>query len=132
VDPVSLAATALGAGLSAGLAVVGATVAALDTLRSPPGTADPALGAPLYLLAAGTLGGLVLAGVVAWRLLAPLDSTYRRGGLALVSAFATVPTMQLYQPLDVAFGTPALLAAAALAAGAAWLLSRRARRIAAT
>jgi len=132
VDSVSLAATALGAGLSAGLALVGATVAALDALRPPPGAAEPALGAPLYLLAAGTLGGLVLAGVVAWRLLAPLDSTYRRGGLALVSAFATVPIMQLYQPLDAAFGTPALLAVAALAAAAAWLLSRRARRIAAT
>jgi hypothetical protein len=132
VDPVSLAATALGAGLSAGLALVGATVAALDSVRPPPGTANPALGAPLYLLAAGTLGGLVLAGVVAWRLLAPLHSTYRRGALALVSAFATVPIMQLYQPLDTAFGTPALLAAAAMAAGAAWLLSRLARRIAAT
>jgi hypothetical protein len=132
VDPVSLAATALGAGLSAGLAVIGATVAALDAVRPPPGSVEPSLGAPLYLLAAGTLGGLVLAGVVAWRLLAPLASTYRRGGLALVSAFATVPIMQLYQPLDAAFGTPALVAAAALAAGAAWLLSRRARRLAAT
>jgi hypothetical protein len=133
VDPVALAATALGAGLSAGLALVGATVAALDAVRPPAGTVEPALGAPLYLLAAGTLGGLVLAGVVAWRLLAPLDSTYRRGGLALVSAFATVPIMLLlYLPLDAAFGTPALVAAAALATGAAWLLSRRARRIAAT
>ena len=131
MDPVSLAATALAAGLSAGLALVGVTVAALDAVRPPRGTPDPSLGASLYLLTAGTLGGLVLAGVVAWRLLAPLDSTYRRGGLALVSAFATVPIMQLYQPLDAAFGTPALLAAAALAAGGAWLLSRRARRIAA-
>jgi hypothetical protein len=132
VDPVSLAATSVGAGVSAGLALVGGTVAALDAMRPPPGTAEPALGAALYLLVAGTLGGLVLAGVVAWRLLAPLDSTYRRGGLALVSAFATIPIMQLYRLLDAAFGTPALLAAAALAAGAAWLLSRRARRIAAT
>ncbi len=132
MDPVALAATALGAGLSAGLALVGATVAALDAMRPPPGTAEPVGSAGLYLLAGGTLGGLVLAGVVAWRLLAPLDSTYRRGGLALVSAFATVPIMLLYQPLDAAFGTPGLLAAAALAAGAAWLLSRRARRIAAT
>ena len=132
MDPIALAGTAIGAGVSAGLALVGATVAALDAVRPPPGTADPALGAPLYLLAAGTLGGVVLAGVVAWRLLAPLDSTYRRGGLAMVSAFATVPIMQLYRPLDAALGTPALLAAAGLAAGAAWLLSRRARRIAAT
>jgi hypothetical protein len=131
VDPVSLAAAALGAGLSAGLALVGATVAAVDAVRPPPGTADPALGAPLYLLAAGTLGGLVLAGVVAWRLLAPLASTYRRGGLALVSAFATIVVMQIYRPLDAAYGPPALLAGAALACALAWILTRRARRIAA-
>jgi hypothetical protein len=131
VDPVSLAATALSAGLSAGLAVVGVTVAALAAVRPPPGSAEPARSAGLYLLAAGTLGGLVLAGVVAWRLLAPIDSTYRRGGLALVSAFATVLVMQIYPPLDAAFGTPALLGTAALAGATALLLSRRARRMAA-
>ena len=132
MDPLSLAAAATGAGLSAGLALVGMTVAALSAVRPPAGASEPALGAPLYLLLAGTLGGLLLAGVLTWRLLAPLHSTYRRGGLALVSAFATVPLMQVYRLLDFAFGPPALLAAAALAAGAAWLLVRRARRIAAT
>jgi hypothetical protein len=131
VDPVSLAAVALAAGLSAGLALVGATVAAIAALRPPPGTTEPALGAPLYLLLLGTLGGLVLAGVVAWRLLAPLQSTYRRGGLAIVSAFATVVVMQIYRPLDAAFGIPALVVAAAVAAALAWILSRRARRMAA-
>ena len=131
MDPVSLVATALGAGLSAGLALVGATVAAIAVLRPPEGTTQPALGAPLYLLLAGTLGGLVFAGVVAWRLLAPLRSTYRRGGFALVSAFATVVFMQIYRPLDAAFGPPALLAAAATASGLAWWLARRARRMAA-
>jgi hypothetical protein len=133
MDPVSLAVAALGAGLSAGLALVGVTVAGLDAIRPPPGTGEAAaLGAPLYLLAAGTLGGLILAGVVTWRLLAPLDSTYRRGGLALVSAFATVPAMLVYPPLHAVLGATALLAAAALAGGAALLLSRRARRIAAS
>ncbi len=130
MDPVALAVTALGAGLSAGVALIGVTVAALDAVRPPPGTTNPDLGAPVYLLAVGTLGGLVLAGVVAWRLLAPLDSTYRRGGLALVSAFGAVLVMQIYPLLDSAFGTPALLAAAGLAAGVALLLSRRARRLA--
>jgi hypothetical protein len=105
-------------------------VAAIAAIR-PAAGADPGLGAPLYLLLAGTLGGLLLAGVVTWRLLAPLGSTYRRGGLALVSAFATVPFMQLYRPLDIAFGPAALIAAAAAASLAAWLLVRRARRIAA-
>ena len=130
MDPVSLVAAALGAGLSAGLALVGMTVAALAALRPPPGTVEPAGGSALYLLAAGTLGGLVLAGVVTWRLLAPLQSTYRRGGLALVCAFATVVVMQIYRPLDAAFGVPALLATSALACAVAWLLTRRARRMA--
>jgi hypothetical protein len=130
MDPVSLTAVALSAGLSAGLALVGATVAALAALRPPAGTTEPALGAPLYILLFGTVGGLVLAGVVAWRLLSPLQSTYRRGGLALVSAFATVAVMQIYRPLDAAFGFPALLVAAAIAAALAWMLARRARRMA--
>jgi NhaP-type Na+/H+ or K+/H+ antiporter len=132
MDPVSLVAAALGAGLSAGLALVGVTVAATAALRPPAGTTEPALGAPLYLLLFGTLGGLLLAGVVAWRLLRPLQSTYRRGGLALVSAFATVVLMQIYRPLDAAFGVPALLVAALLAGAAALLLAHRARRMAAT
>ena len=131
MDPVSLVAAAVGAGLSAGLALVGATVAVLSALRPPPGTTEPAVGAPVYLLLGGTVGGLVLAGVVVWRLLAPLHSTYRRGGLALVAAFATVVVMQIYRPLDAAFGIPALLGTAALAALLAWRLARRARRLAA-
>jgi hypothetical protein len=132
MDPVSLVAAALGAGLSAGLALVGATVAATAALRPPAGTTEPALGAPLYILLFGTLGGLLLAGVVAWRLLRPLQSTYRRGGLAMVSAFATVVLMQIYRPLDAAFGVPALVGGAVLTAGLAWLLARRARRMAAS
>ncbi len=131
MDPVSLVAAALGAGLSAGLALGGATVAATAALRPPAGATEPVPGAPMYLLLFGTLGGLVLAGVVVWRLLSPLQSTYRRGGLALVSAFATVVIMQVYRPLDAAFGVPALLAAAATAGALAWLLARRARRMAA-
>ena len=130
MDPVSLAATALGAGLSAGLALVGVTVAMLEAVRPAAGAGDPTAGGALYLLMAGTLGGLVLAGAVTWWLLAPIDSTYRRGGLSLVSAFATVPAMLIYPPLHAALGTPALLGAAALAATAALLLCRRARRLA--
>jgi hypothetical protein len=130
MDPVPLVATALGAGLSAGTALVGATVAGIAALRPAGGTGEPAVGLPLALLLAGTVGGLLLAGVVAWRLLGPLTSTYRRGGLSLVAAFATVVVMQIYRPLDAAFGIPALLAAATLAGIVAWLLSRRARGMA--
>jgi hypothetical protein len=106
-------------------------VAAVDALR-PAAGAGEAAGTPFYLLTAGTVAGVVLAGVVAWRLLAPLDSTYRRGGFALVSAFATVPAMLVYPLLHSVFGRPALLGVAALAGGAALLLSRRARNLAAS
>jgi hypothetical protein len=132
MDPISLATAALGAGLFTGLALVGVTLAGVDALRPAPGTGETAAGAPFYLLTAGTLGGLVLAGLVTWRLLAPLESTYRRGGFALVSAFATVPAMLVYPLLHEAFGRAALLATAALAGGAALLLTRRARHLAAS
>jgi hypothetical protein len=131
MDPISLTVAALGAGLSTGLALVGVTVATVDALRPAPGTGEAA-GTPFYLLTAGTLAGLVVAGVVTWRLLAPLGSTYRRGGFALVSAFATVPTMLVYPPLHSVFGRPALLLVAALAGAAALLLFRRARNLAAS
>jgi hypothetical protein len=49
----------------------------------------------------------------------------------MVSAFATVVLMQIYRPLDAAFGVPALLGGAVLSAGLAWLLARLARRMAA-
>jgi hypothetical protein len=101
-------------------------------LRPPPGIGQAAAGAPFYLLAAGTLGGVVLAAGVTWWLLAPLDSPYRRGGLALVSAFATIPAMLVYPPLHAAFGRAALLATAAASGGAALLLTRRARRLVAS
>jgi hypothetical protein len=35
----------------------------------------------------GTVTGVFLAGGVAWALMKPVDSNYRRGGLAMVSAF---------------------------------------------
>ncbi len=127
MDPVALATTALGAGVAAGLALIGVTVAGVEAIRPAPGD----YGAPLYLLAAGTLGGLVLSGVVTWWLLASFPSTYRRGGLAMVSGFATVPAMLIYPPIHAALGSPALLAVAALAATLALVLIRRARRLAA-
>ena len=59
-------------------------------LRTDATSPAPQLGAPLYLLFFGTMAGLVLAGVVAWRLLDPILSVYRRGGLSVVSGLATV------------------------------------------
>jgi hypothetical protein len=125
VDPVRLALLAMGSGMSFGLAAVSLTVIGVDLAR--PRTPPPTLaaGPAFYLLVFGTLGSLMLAGAVAWHLLAPIPSTYRRGGLSLVTGFATVLPMLLCMAANQLAGRAGLtvLAVAALAVGiglAAW------------
>jgi hypothetical protein len=127
VDPIGLAATSAGAGMAAGLAIISASVATVGLVRSPAG--EPGLSLALVLLLAGTLGGLLLAGITTWHLLASVDSAYRRGGLALVSSFATVILMLVTMPLNQLTGPAGLLGLAALAAVLGLVLARRARRI---
>jgi hypothetical protein len=129
MDPIGLAATAAGAGMAAGLAVISTTVATVGLVHSPAAGAEPDLGAPLALLLAGTLGGLLLAGITTWHLLARVESAYHRGGLAMVSSFATVVLMVVTMPLNQLAGRVGLLGLAALAAVLALLLARRARRL---
>ena len=128
MDPIGLAVASAGAGMASGLAVISTTVAAVGLVRSPTAGAEPDLGAPLALLLAGTLGGLLLAGVITWNLLR-VDSAYHRGGLALVSSFATVVLMLVTMPLNQLAGRAGLLGLAAVAAVLALLLARRARRL---
>jgi hypothetical protein len=128
VDPIGLAAASAGAGMAAGLAVISSTVVAVGMIRGP-SAGTPDLGAPLALLLAGTFGGLLLAGIITWQLLARIASTYRRGGLALVSSFATVILMLVTMPLNQAAGRAGLLGLAAAAAGIGLLLAKRARRL---
>lgn len=129
MDPIGLAATSTGAGMATGLAVISSTVVVVGLVRGPGAGPTPDFGAPLALLLAGTMGGLLLAGVVTWHLLDRVASAYRRGGLAMVSSFATVILMLVTMPLNQAAGRTGLLALAAMAAGAGLLLARRARRL---
>ena len=115
--------------MATGLAVISSTVVAVELVRGPTAGTAPDLGGPLALLLAGTFGGLLLAGVVTWHLLARIDSAYRRGGLALVSSFATVILMLVTMPLNQAAGRAGLLGLAAAAGGAGLVLARRARRL---
>jgi hypothetical protein len=128
MDPIRLALLAMGSGMAFGLAVVSLVVVGVDLLR--PATPPPALatGPAFYLLVLGTLAGLVLAGLVAWRLLAPVLSTYRRGGLSVVTGFATVLPMLLCMAANQLAGRSGLLALAGLAFLTAVLLGSRARR----
>lgn len=126
MDPLGLAVAAVGSAVASGLAVVAATTLTVDALR-PAGGAGPDLGAPFQVLLWGTVAGIALAAVVAWRLLSPLGSAYRRGGLALVSAFATVIAMLVCIPVNQTLGRAGLAGLAALSLGVAALLGRRAR-----
>ena len=117
------AATALGTALAA-LTLFGVRALIGDTPASDtPVTTGPA---PLLLLA-GTMAALLLSAGVAWHLLAPIDSYYRRGGLAMVSAFGTFVMAVLATPLHHFLGPIALLALA-LFAGATGLVLARERR----
>jgi hypothetical protein len=121
----------MGSATTFGLAVVSATVLGVDLIRGAPTGQDPALGAPLYLLFFGTLAGLVLASAVAWRLLAPIVSTYRRGGLSMASGLATVLLMLLCIPAHQLGGRAGLAGLGLAALLVSWALARRSRRAAA-
>jgi hypothetical protein len=120
-----IAAVATGA-VSLGLVVITATVLGVDALRSgQPASLNPAL----YLLFGGTLGGILAASGMAWWLLGPIESTYRRGGLAMVCGFATVLLMLICIPVHQFLGRSGLFALMAMSTLTAALLARHARRL---
>lgn len=123
----SFLAAALASAVSAGLTAITATVLLADALRGRNGSAN--LEFRFYLIAAGTLAGLVLAGFVAWQLLKPVSSAYRRGGLAMVAAFATVILMLICTAVFEFFGRTGLLALLAISALTSTLLAFQTRRL---
>lgn len=120
----------MGSAVALGLAAISTTVLGVDLLRPDQLGSTPTFGGAFYLLVGGTLGGIALAGVFAWWLLAPIGSVYRRGGLAVVSSFATILAMLVSMPVNQLWGRRGLAALAALALGLSLLLARRARRLA--
>jgi hypothetical protein len=119
-------ARAVSCAVSFGLVVITATVLGVDALRTRTGPAN--LDLTFSLLAIGTLSGILLASFSAWRLLAPLESVYRRGGFSIVAGFATVLLMLICIPVNQLIGRPGLLLLLLLFGGAAWGLSRQLRR----
>jgi hypothetical protein len=127
VGPIRLVVLAMGSAVAFGLAIVSTTVLGVDLLRADSSAAAPQLGAPLYLLFFGTMAGLVLAGVVAWRLLDPILSIYRRGGLSIVSGLATVVAMLICIPVHQLAGRGGLAGLGVLAVVVSLLLARLVR-----
>lgn len=116
----------LASAVSLGLLVITGTVFLVDALRR--GGQPANLDLSFYLLVGGTLAGIFGAAYSAWRLLAPVGSVYRRGGLAIVSAFATVLLMLVCIPVNQLLGRHGLLLLLATSAALAIILSRQARR----
>jgi hypothetical protein len=116
--------TVAASSVSLGLVIITATVLGVDTLRSG-SDRTPAL----YLLFSGTMAGILVAAGAAWWLLGPVQSTYRRGGLAMVCGFATVLLMLICIPVHQLLGRSGLLIFMAVCAAVAALLVARARRL---
>lgn len=72
----------------------------------------------------GALAGIFAAGLVAWSLLAPLGSVYRRGALSLTAGIGTLIGMMLAVPFDMVGRQPGLLLFLALLGTTAWRLRR--------
>jgi hypothetical protein len=125
--PVRFVAAVVACAVSAGLLVITATVLGVDALRTDSGPAN--LNRSFYLLVAGTLSGILLAAYVAWHLLAPVDSTYRRGGLSIVSAFATIALMLICIPIHQLLGRTGLLILLGLSGLTTLALAHQARRL---
>lgn len=130
MGPARFVVSAMGAAVAVGLTVISLALIGVDRLRAAAPAANPGEGPALYLLTIGTLGGLLAAGVVAWWLLAPILSLYRRGGLSIVSAFATVLAMLLCIPAHQLAGSAGLAVLAAAALLLAVVLGRWSRRLA--
>ena len=120
-------AAALAGAVSIGLTVITATVLVADALRSGYGPANLEL--RFYWIVGGTLAGVLLAGFAGWRLLEPVTSTYRRGGLAMVSAFATVVLMLICARIFELFGRNGLLAFLGVCAVTSALLAHQVQRL---
>ncbi|MDH4130958.1 MAG: hypothetical protein OEW17_01720 [Gemmatimonadota bacterium] len=132
-DHVGLALRAIAAGVLAG---VGATALALFVVRglqaqAPVPSTPVTTGLIPNLILAGWLGGACIAALLAGWVMKPIASSYRRGGFAMVAAFAALALALVTMPADAMFGRSGLLTlgAAGLAGGAAlaWRSRRRAR-----
>lgn len=131
-DRVPLAIAAVGAAAAVAVSWFSVVTFATATLRDQSVTeiaaVDPSA-AYVNILLYGIPVGLGLAGVTGWMLMRPIESLFRRGGLAVVGALAgTVLAMMLTFTAHAALGSGALIGLAVLAAVVALRLGLRARR----
>ncbi len=126
-EQVGLAFRAMLSGALAGLTLIAAAMWLMRTLqaagRAPTAPTPGDAVATLVLLA--WVGGAGIAGLLAWGLMAPIRSAYRRGGFAMVAGFGTLPLAFVTAPVDALLGRWGLLGLAAASASCGALLARR-------
>jgi hypothetical protein len=129
-EHVGLALRSLASGIGAGTGVTALVLALTRGIQaSSPAPAVPSTsGLVANLVLTGWLGGAALAAAVAWTLLRPIRSSYRRGAFAMVAGFATLATALITMPLDALFGRWGLLGLAGAGLAFAALLGRSAWR----
>lgn len=132
-DQVPLAAAALPFAILLGTALEALVLWGVRTLLldAPPSDSPVVTGPAGNLLVYGTLGSAAAAALATWIPLAPVRSWFRRGGLAIVAAFATLVASFLATPLYHFFGRGGLLGLAAACAIGCVLVGRRLARVAA-
>lgn len=108
---VALVAWSLGLAILLGVAIIGTSLWIVVTLQAgkPPSDVPDTSGTAFTVLVGGTFLGAVTAAGVAWHLLQPIGSAYRRGSFAMVSAFATLVVMLLAIPAHRLLGPPGLV-----------------------
>jgi hypothetical protein len=129
-DYIPLAWASIGFGILLGTALVAVVllgVRALIAQAPPTGTPDPGQPAAVLLIF-GTLGACATAGIACWTAMAPVP-TYRRGGLSMVTAFATIVMALLLAPVNEIGGPAGLGVVAVVSAVLAWRLGRRIREL---
>jgi hypothetical protein len=130
VDLFALGVRGLGFAVSVGAtAITGVLWGVQSILPQVAGSPTPASGGPpFYLLVFGTVGAMGLAALTCWFVLRPVDSWFRRGGLSIVSAFASFVVALLTLPATMLLGRVGLLAASGAFAALAWAFWRGLRR----
>ncbi len=129
-EHVGLALRAIGAGAAGGVGTVSLVMWLVRTLQlsglAPLSPSPSDHIATIILL--GWTGGALLGGLAAFALMAPLVSSYRRGGLAMVAGFGTLLCSFITAPVDSLLGRWGLLGLTAVAGLLLLLLLRSVRR----
>jgi hypothetical protein len=124
-----LALTALPLGAVAGTAVVTASLLGVVSTVRPEMGPSPLETTAGVLLVSGTLGGVAVAAILTWVILAPLQNSWRRAMLATVAGFATVVLMLVARPAHEAWGAAGLIALLFVCVVVMVLLGRRIIRL---